>query len=211
MGKKGETRPKSVQIRRHDLAVMLQQVRPHPAPNVLLEQYTVPADLAADILFDACYVHDDIQGKSVADLGSGTGRLALGAAILGAAHIVGVDVDEASIQIASQTSKASDLQVDWIIGDIESLHGPVDTVFMNPPFGTKRPHADLEFLNVALLIGKVVYTIHKSSTHDFLTQWFEEHNHKFDRIIRSRIEIPHQFHFHRKKAVDVDVDVFRIE
>jgi putative methylase len=190
---------------------MLQQVKPHPAPKVVLEQYSVPADLAAEILFAASYVHDDIQGKSVADLGTGTGRLALGAAILGARHVVGIDVDEASIAIAFQTSKSSGLQIDWILGDIESLRGHVDTVLMNPPFGTKKPHADIEFLKVALNIGKVVYSIHKSSTRNFLVRWLEEHDHKLDRIISTRIEIPHQFHFHRKKTGHVDVDVFRIE
>jgi putative methylase len=206
-----QVHPKTVAVRKRDLAMRLQQVRPYPEPKVALEQYPVPADLAAEILFVACYTHDDIQGKSVADLGTGTGRLALGAAILGAKHVIGIDLDKTSIAIASETSKSSELQVDWILGDIESLRGHIDTVLMNPPFGTKKPHADIKFLKVALMIGRVVYSIHKSSTRNFLVRWLEEHDHNSDRIISTRIEIPHQFHFHRKKTGHVDVDVFRIE
>jgi putative methylase len=203
-------KPKTIAVRKRDLAMRLQQVRPHPEPKVALEQYSVPADLAAEILFAACYAHDDIQGKSVVDLGTGTGRLALGAAMLGAKHVVGIDLDKASITIASEASKSSGLEIDWILGDIESLRGPVDTVVMNPPFGTKKPHADIEFLKVALMIGKVVYSIHKSSTHNFLVRWLKKHDHKLDRIISTSIEIPHQFPFHRKKTGHVDVHVFRI-
>lgn len=55
----------TVQIRKHELAIRLQQVKPHPAPQVELEQYTIPADLAADILFAACYTYGDIEQKIV--------------------------------------------------------------------------------------------------------------------------------------------------
>ena len=134
----------------------------------------------------------------------------MGAAILGAKNVVGIDLDKASIAFAFEASKSSELQIDWILGDIKSLRGHTDTVLMNPPFGTKKPHADIEFLKVALNIGKVVYSIHKSSTRDFLVQWVEKHDYKPNRIISTRIEIPHQFHFHRKKMGHVGVDVFRI-
>jgi putative methylase len=97
------TRP--IQIRKHDLAIALQKVNPHPKPKVGLEQYTIPADLAAEILFTACYTHDDIQEKNVLDLGTGTGRLALGASILGAKTVVGVDIDASSIRVASRSAR----------------------------------------------------------------------------------------------------------
>ena len=206
-----KVQPRSIAVRKRDLAIRLQQVSSHPKPKVNLEQYSVPADLAAEILFAACYTHDDIQGRSVADLGTGTGRLALGAAMLGAEYVVGVDIDYASLMTASENSKSAGLHVDWILGDIDSLRGPVDTVLMNPPFGTKRPHADIDFLTAALKIGTVVYTIHKSSTRRFLVHWLEQHDRKLERIFCARMEIPHQFGFHRKKIGHVEVDVFRIK
>jgi putative methylase len=193
------------------LAIKLQQVNPHPEPKIALEQYSIPADLAADILFEACYVHDDIEKKSVADLGTGTGRLAIGASVLGAEYVVGIDLDILSLSVASENSKLLGSDSDWVLGNIEALRGPVDTVLMNPPFGTKQEHADRYFLQTALRLGTVVYSIHKSSTRPYVTRWLQGRAGKNERITSTRIEIPHQFSFHRKRRAYVEVDVFRIE
>ena len=202
------TRP--IQIRKHDLAIALQKVSPHPKPEVAFEQYTIPADLAAEILFTACYSHDDIQEKCVLDLGTGTGRLALGASILGARAVVGVDIDAPSISVASQSAKGLHTEADWVVGDISTIRGSFDTVLMNPPFGTKQPHADLQFLQCAQNLGSVIYSIHKSSTRNFLEKWLQNQTLKGERIMSTRMEIPHQFSFHRKPKTFVEVDVFRI-
>lgn len=184
---------------------------PHPEPKVALEQYTIPADLAGEILFLACYVHHDIENKCIADLGTGTGRLALGASMLGAEYVVGIDLDRLSLDVASRNRKLLGLHADWVLGDIETLRGPVDTVLMNPPFGTKQPHADVQFLQAALLLGTVAYSIHKSSTRQFLARWLQNHAAKVERIMTTKMEIPHQFSFHIKRRRGVEVDVFRIE
>ena len=197
-------------IRKHELAVTLQKINPHPTPIVALEQYTIPADLAAEILFTACYIHDDIQGKEILDLGTGTGRLALGASLLGAGYVVGVDVDLPSLKLASEAEKKLHIEVDFILGEIGTVRGSMDTVLMNPPFGTKKPHADIEFLQCALQLGKVIYTIHKSSTCRFLKNWLAARGLEIDRIAAAKMPIPHQFRFHDKSSKLVEVDVLRI-
>lgn len=199
-----------IQVRKHDLAITLQKVNPHSNPKATLEQYTIPADLAAEILFTACYIHGDIQGKQVLDLGTGTGRLALGASILGADYVVGVDVDAPSLRLACIAEKSLHANVDFVLGDIETIRGSVDTVLMNPPFGTKKTHADLQFLQCALSLGNVVYSIHKSSTREFLKRWIRKHGFNYERIMATKMEIPHQFSFHRKPRGSVEVDVMRI-
>jgi len=183
-------------------------VRQHPDAKVSLEQYTIPADLAAEILFHACYSYDDIADKSVIDLGTGTGRLAIGAVILGAEYTVGIDIDNDAVKFASYESKGSNL--DWVIGDVSVLRGKFDTVLMNPPFGTKRPHADVRFLETALNIGNVIYSIHKTATQEFIENWLQNHNANHQIIMNARMEIGHQFHFHRKTKYAVEVQVYRI-
>jgi putative methylase len=190
--------------------IKLQTVNPHPRPKVALEQYAIPADLAAEILFRACYEFGDIEGKSVIDLGTGTGRLALGASMLGAEYVVGAELDRLTLETAASNCRRLGLETDWILADIETLRGPVDTVVMNPPFGTKLPHADTRFLQTAFRIGKVVYSIHKASTRRHLDRWFREHDSRAEVIMTTQMEIPHQFSFHSRNRRYVDIDVFRI-
>ena len=202
------TRP--IQIRKRDLAIKLQKVNPHPKPKVALEQYTIPADLAAEILFTACYVYDDIEGKRVIDLGTGTGRLALGASLLNAEYVVGVDIDPLSLANAAKNSELLGVHVDWVLANADTVRGRVDTVIMNPPFGTKQPHADMKFLGFAIGIGDVVYSIHKSSTRTFLNEWLRKRGFEASEIITAKMEIPHQFTFHRKEKEFVEVCVIRV-
>lgn len=207
---KEEVSRRTIKYRKQDLAIALQGVSIHPRPKVTLEQYTIPADLAAEMLFLACYVHGDIEAKTVADLGTGTGRLAIGASILGAREVVGIDLDNLGLNEAKRSGRLLDAEVDWVLGDIGALRGPFDTVVMNPPFGTKQAHADIRFLRVALKLSGVIYSIHKSSTRAFIERWLNAHESKVHTAIRTRMEIPHQFDFHTKKKHHVDVDLLRI-
>jgi predicted RNA methylase len=53
--------------------------------QISLEQYPTSAHLAAVLLTTASNSFDDIVGKSVVDLGCGTGMLACAASLIGAA------------------------------------------------------------------------------------------------------------------------------
>jgi len=199
-----------ISVRKRDLEIMLQGIEPHSKPKVDLEQYTTPADIAADMLFRACYTYGDIRGKSVLDLGTGTGRLAIGAVILGADQVVGIDLDTTSIDSALANSKRMQLKVEWIVGEIESVRGTFDTVVMNPPFGTKRNHADIRFLRAALSVGKVIYSVHKSTTQSFISRWLNRAQAQLEVLRTSKIQIPHQYNFHHKESHVVVVDMLRI-
>ena len=199
-----------ISVRKRDLEITLQAIAPHPNPKVNLEQYTTPADIAADLLFRACYTYGDIRGKTVVDLGTGTGRLAIGAAILGADQVVGVDLDSESVHAALSNSKRMRMKVDWVIGDIEVVRGLFDTVIMNPPFGTKREHADVKFLNAALKMSKVMYSIHKSTTRSFISRWLKDAHAEFEVVMTTKMLIPHQYDFHHKRSYLVVIDALRI-
>jgi len=214
--------------------MLLSQIAPHPSPKPSLEQYTIPADVAATMLHIAAYSHENIFGKTVLDLGCGTGRLALGAAFLRAKQVVGVDIDRDAVKVAFENSARTNLKekVQWITGDIDAVHGSFDTVLQNPPFGVQRRGADRRFLEKALELGKVVYSLHKSSEKNrafmkkleankanvasiapcsFLKEFIEERGGRIKAVYAMVMTIPHMFNFHTKRKHEFVVDLFVIE
>ncbi len=175
-----------------------------------LEQYSIPANLAAEMLYIAGSIYNDIYRKSVLDLGTGAGRLAIGAHLLGAKQVVGVDVDPSAIAIARNNGAEVGVKVEWVIADIEAIRGPFDTVIMNPPFGARIPHKDRVFLSKALDVGKVVYSLHKRSTRRYLLNFIASRDRMVHGLFEFNLEIPKMFSFHEKEKYPVEVDLYRI-
>ena len=202
-------------LRKKTLEIMLSKTEVAPSPEVLLEQYTIPATTAAQILWLAAYAHNDRAGKTVLDLGCGTGRLTIGASILGAKEAIGVDIDPTAIRTAVRNAIKTGVRekTSWIVSDIEAIKGRCDTVVQNPPFGVQKKGADRKFLRKALEIGKVTYTIHKSgeSNRKFLTIFLEKLGGKITRTIPMKLAVPPTFNFHREKKHTVNVDLYRVE
>lgn len=70
--------------------------------------------------------------------------------------------DELCKCIRSVFSSHSDLTV-------AVLSNKYDTVFMNPPFGTRKKGADVAFVESGLkLCTGAVYSLHKTSTREYL-------------------------------------------
>jgi putative methylase len=199
-------------IPRIELEQMLESLKPHPEPDPNLEQYTTPANVTAEILFTAAHIYDDIVDKLVIDLGCGTGRLGIGALLLGASRAVGIDIDPKAIEVSKENSEAagvSDL-CHWLSGDIALIFGNFDTVLMNPPFGTKRRHLDIKFLSTALMLANTVYSIHKRSTRRFIESFVRRRGGIVSTILQMELEIPWMFNFHKKPRTLVKVDLYRI-
>lgn len=127
-------------VRRLDLERAIAEIAPHPSPKAYLEQYTISPEVAAEILFMATYIYSDITDKTVIDLGCGTGRLTIAAALLGAEQVVGVDIDKAAIKQAIKNAETLSMQrrIDWIIADIDAIRGNFDTVLQNPLWCAKK-------------------------------------------------------------------------
>lgn len=202
-------------VRRLDLNRLLQSIAAHPSPKAFLEQYTIPADVASEMLSLAAYTYDDIIAKTVADLGCGAGRLALGAAFLGAKEIVGIDIDKVAVSVAKKNAEKLRFKrkTNWVVGDIEVLHGNFDTVLQNPPFGVQRRKADRKFLSKALELAPKIYSLHKSgeSSRTFIKRFIESHGGKVTGIFLMKLNIPKLFKFHRERMHEVEVDLYRIE
>ena len=216
-------------IRKLDLELFLSKMEPHPSPKASLEQYTVSETVAAIVLYIAAYSSDDIIGKTVLDLGCGTGRLALGAAYLGAQNVVGIDIDKKAIKTASENSAKAELKTNfqWIVGDISAIRGSFDTVLQNPPFGVQRRTADRKFLEKALEVGNKVYSLHYHPRTDkqlikrlkanpllqiapspFIEEFVESRQGTVKAVYALLMTIPHMFSFHTKAKHDFVVDLY---
>lgn len=200
---------KKITKKKH-LEMVIQKVPKHPNPKVDLEQYSTPATIAADLLWNA-YSLGDIADKKVMDLGCGTGIFAIASKLLGAASAIGVDIDKDSIDLAS--SYCGD--VDFICSDICDLENDfdVDTIFQNPPFGSQKnakKGADLKFISKAIeLSPKVLYSFHMASTEEFLISYFEKNDLEITHIFRYNFPIPKIYEFHTRESANVEVIVIR--
>jgi putative methylase len=230
MGEPAQTRL----IRKIDIERFLSQVKPHPSPNVNLEQYTLSESTTATMLYLAAYTYGDIVGKRVLDLGCGTGRLALAAAFLGADSVVGVDIDKTAVNVAFENAMAVGLEdkVDWVTADIDAVVGRFDTVVQNPPFGVQKRTADRRFIQKALEVGAVVYSLHNHPVFDkqligklkasrgqplqvgaspFMQRFVKDCGGRVDAVYALPLVIPHMFEFHTKARQEIVIDLYVIK
>jgi putative methylase len=209
-------------VRKLDLEKIIAQAAPHPLPKAYLEQYTISPEATAEILFTAAYIFNDICDKRVIDLGCGTGRLAIGAALLCAQEVVGVDIDKTAIKQAMINAEKLGVKakINWIIADIEAVRGKFDTVLQNPPFGVQRRGTDLKFLERALQISRRVYSLHKSVRtigkrklvpSPFLKRFIERNGGEIKAISFLLMKIPYMFAFHQKRVHQFPVNLYVIE
>lgn len=75
----------------------------------------------------------DMEGKSVIDMGTGTGILAILAAMRGAAPVVGIEIDEPAYENAVENARLNGVDVKFYHGDAACLDKlePADYLFAN--------------------------------------------------------------------------------
>ncbi|MEF8913926.1 METTL5 family protein [Natronomonas sp.] len=208
-GKAGATRRRLAQ----ELAV----VAGFENPRAPLEQYHTPPDLAAHIVHVAD-LQADIEGRTVVDLGCGTGMLALGAALRGPTRVLGVDIDPAPLSTARENEGRVGAMTDvsWLRADATQAPLCPDedvTVLMNPPFGaqTGSEGADRAFLETAADVAAVSYSVHNAGSEEFVEAFAGDNAGEVTHAFAAEFEIPRQFDHHSEESQHIDTEVFRIE
>lgn len=196
-------------MRKNELERALQSIPPHRNPRPSLEQYCTPASIAADVLWTAM-AFGDIEGRRVIDLGCGTGVFAIGAALMGAASVRGVDIDPQAVADAAEAASRMGIDAEFVTGDVKEVQWEADTVIMNPPFGAQRRGADRPFLEAAVRLAPVVYSLHNASTAPFLEKMVTSLGRRIAFQKSYKFQIPHLFAFHEKMKKDIDVVLLRI-
>ena len=130
-----------------ELESYLQQVETFESPKVNLEQYATTPHIAAHMLYTIDRTFNDLNDKIIADFGCGCGVLSIGATMLGG-QVLAFDIDSDAIEIAKCNAEEFELEnIDFVQLDLTEEQSPimcdskramVDTVIMNPPFGTKN-------------------------------------------------------------------------
>ncbi len=195
-------------MRRVDLARRIGRIPAFPSPNLALEQVVTPAAIAAELLQEA-FGRGDLTSGPVVDLGCGTGRLAIGAAIMGARPVIGIDADPIALRVAERAAASLKVHVEFRAGSLPGAPVPEGTVIMNPPFGAQRKRADRPFWDVALRAGRrAVYAFALAESRNFIAALAVEREAQIEATRSVPWTLSATFAHHRRRSVDLPVDLW---
>jgi len=199
-----------------ELECHLQEVDEFEEPKILLEQYPTRPHIAACMIHTMASTFDDVEDRSILDLGCGSGVLTIGCVMLGAATVLGLDLDPDALDTCQQNLEAFDIDnVDLVNGNVidadQILRQKFEVVVMNPPFGTKHNKGlDLLFLEKGIkLATRAVYSLHKTSTREHVLKKGEAWGTKPQVVAELRYDLPATYKHHKKASVDIEVDFIR--
>ncbi|XP_071491232.1 rRNA N(6)-adenosine-methyltransferase METTL5-like [Diadema antillarum] len=195
----------------------LQQVDVFDEPKILLEQYPTRPHIAARMLHTIESSYGEISGCLIGDFGCGCGILSVGAAMLEAGLCIGFDIDADALEICRQNCDEFELtNVDTVQCDLTTVppsmwQKKLDTVIMNPPFGTKHNKGiDMQFVKLGLeMAKKSVYSLHKTSTREHIKKKAAQWGVNIEVLAELRFDLPSSYKFHKHSSVDIEVDFIR--
>ena len=193
------------------LAIQLSKLKDFTSPKIILEQYLTPSNSAAQLLWSA-YMLGDIEGKTVTDLGAGTGILGIAAILLGAKKVFFVENDDHAIIILKENlaiAKISKNKFQIIHNNVEEINHVSDVVIQNPPFGTKQMHNDRLFLQIAFRIANVIYSLHKTITDEFIQVFSKDNSFIITHLWKEKINLSATYVFHKKKVQPIFATWYR--
>jgi len=188
------------------LAIELSKLEPHPCNSVELEQYVTEGDLAAFWLLAVDQL-DDLENKSVLDLGAGNGILGLGAAYLGANEILLIEADRDAHEISKNNIAKVNQKFDTKINSIKAMIGidkielskKYDIIIMNPPWGFQTEKADRPLLEFSFgLNADSIYVLH-SAKEKHLQALAKDFGYEGEIVFETDFRLPAKYSHHVKK------------
>lgn len=177
-------------------------------PEARREQVATPPG-AASLLLDRAVALGDVVGRHVVDLGCGTGVLAIGAALVGAARVTGVDADPTALEVARRNAERVGVELELVQAEVASYRGPAETVVMNPPFGAQRAHADRPFWATAFALRpRRLYAFALAASRTFIADAAVAANARVERTEPVPWDLPRTFPHHRRSVVELPVDLW---
>lgn len=205
---------------KQSLAVELSKFRVFDDAKQNLEQYSTDSEIAADILWTA-HMQNWILGKTITDLGAGTGILGLGCLMLGAKKVTFIEIDGQSIDILKKNIEflkenfEIDAEIEIKKMDIKNIFSNTleqnDLVVQNPPFGTQEKNADSLFLEKAFIISDRIITMHKTTTKEYIKMLAQRNGFHEYRVISFNYPLKMTLPQHRKAIEYIKVTCWLLE
>ncbi len=204
-------------VSKRELEGQLAVVAGFDDPQAALEQYPTPPSLAAHVIHLAD-LNGDIEGRTVVDLGAGTGMFTLGAALRAPARVVAVELDRAALETAVENRRrvGTNTVIHWLQADATRsplrIAEPV-TVVMNPPFGaqTGNESADRRFLETVSELASVSYSVHNAGSQAFIGAFAADNGGTVTHAFSAAFDLENQFPHHERARHEIDTEVYRIE
>ncbi len=206
-------------MNKKQLEILISQLKGFENPKLKLCQYTTPSWIVADIV-NIANLSGEIKGKKVVDFCTGTGFFAIAAAVYEPKIVIALDIDKEALRIAKQNKKLAEqilgkkLRIRFLHKDIFKYKAKAHTLFQNPPFAIEAEVPDIKFLQKAMEVASIVYSFHQNGrvkNRNFIAKIVEANNGEIVFVKKYSFPIPHQFSFHRKPKVKIEVDVYKIK
>jgi len=190
------------------LEIELEKTKELVKPRKELEQYTTPASIAADMIWEEAARGSG--ARLVVDLGAGTGRLCLGAAKFLSRECVAVEIDDEQLKVFLENAELLGVtsSSNAIRGDVTALplrRGLSATVMMNPPFGTVKRGLDRKFLEAATEVAERIYSLHyyNEKLVSLLAKVAEERGYKLVKVKKYSMQLKQtmEHHVSRRKRI----------
>lgn len=194
------------------LAIELSRLQDFEANILQLEQYSTPSEIAADLIWKA-HMLGDIKGKIILDPACGPGFLGIGCLLLGAKKVIFLDIDENSLGVLKNNLKKLDIkksQYEIVNQDIKDYGKKAEVIIQNPPFGTKKEHADRIFLEKAFSVAPVIYSMHKVESKGFIQQLSKERGYRITHYWEYDFQLKATQKFHKRKIHRIKVGCWRL-
>lgn len=194
-------------LNQKNLEIALQKLKVQKTFSNNLEQYPTDAHTASTVL-NLAFMDGNIKGKTIADFGAGNGIFSVGCALLGAKKVYSVEVDPSLVETLRENTLS--LQVEVINADINDFHEKVDTIIMNPPFGSVKKGADFPFMDKAVQLSNYIYAIHNRRSRAFVESFYRSGGEIF-RISDIMIRVPRIYQHHRHDFEAIESTLFCVK
>ena len=187
------------------LRQQLSKLKDFNNPKASLEQYSTPPELAADMVHSAFMKGDLGEGSKVVDPGTGTGILAIGAALTGST-VVAVEKDPEALETARENAKDAGVwkRIDFREMDVSGLKESFDTCVMNPPFSVHSEEGE-KFFSKAFDISDAVYSIVYEGRTSEVDRILKNSEHRLEESQKYTVSLPPTQVFHTEEGHDTEL------